>query len=41
MNLKDAQRSDTSDREILIERLINAPRELVFATWTDAQHIDQ
>jgi len=41
MNLKDAQRPDTSDREILIERLINAPRELVFATWTDAQHIDQ
>ncbi len=30
---------DTSDREIVITRLINAPRELVFQAWTDPQHI--
>ncbi|WP_341677062.1 SRPBCC family protein [Niveibacterium sp. SC-1] len=41
MNLDGARLSDTSEREILIERLIDAPRELVFAAWTDAQHIDR
>jgi uncharacterized protein YndB with AHSA1/START domain len=30
---------DTSDREIVITRLINAPREMVFQAWTDPQHI--
>jgi uncharacterized protein YndB with AHSA1/START domain len=32
---------DTSDREIVITRLINAPRELVFQAWTDPQHIGE
>lgn len=30
----------TTDRELVITRTINAPRELVFAAWTDAQHVD-
>jgi uncharacterized protein YndB with AHSA1/START domain len=29
----------TADREIVISRLINAPRELVFKVWTDPNHI--
>jgi uncharacterized protein YndB with AHSA1/START domain len=31
--------TDTSDREIVITRLISAPRELVFKMWTDPEHI--
>ena len=30
---------DTSDREIVITRLIGAPRELVFEAWTDIRHL--
>lgn len=30
-----------SDREIVITRIFNAPRELVFKTWTDPKHIEQ
>jgi len=29
------------DREIVLARVINAPRELVFAAWSDAQHLPQ
>ncbi len=31
--------TDTSDRELIITRLLNAPRELVFEVWTNADHI--
>jgi uncharacterized protein YndB with AHSA1/START domain len=31
---------DTADREIIITRLIAAPRELVFAAFTDPKHVD-
>src|SRR6185503_16886975 len=31
--------SDTADREIVITRLLNAPRELVFEVWTNPEHI--
>ena len=31
----------TADREVVISRLLNAPRELVFKAWTDQQHISQ
>ncbi len=31
----------TSDREIVITRLLNAPRELVFEVWTSPEHIDK
>jgi uncharacterized protein YndB with AHSA1/START domain len=30
---------NTSDREIVITRLLNAPRELVFQAWTDPKHL--
>jgi uncharacterized protein YndB with AHSA1/START domain len=31
--------SRTSDREIVITRVFDAPRDLVFQTWTDPEHI--
>ena len=31
----------TADREIVVTRLINAPRELVFAAFTEREHIEQ
>jgi len=31
--------NNTQDREMVITRLINAPRELVFKAWTDPDHI--
>ena len=30
---------DTSDREIIITRTFNAPRELVWQAWTDPKQI--
>ena len=36
-----AERKSDADREIVITRVINAPRELVFAAFTDRQHISQ
>jgi uncharacterized protein YndB with AHSA1/START domain len=30
-----------ADREIVIERVINAPRELVFEAWTDPKHLEK
>ena len=33
------QTEDTSNREIRISRLLNAPRELVWEVWTDPEHI--
>lgn len=39
---RDAQApSATTDREIVITRLINAPRELVFEAFTDVRHLSQ
>jgi uncharacterized protein YndB with AHSA1/START domain len=31
--------SETADREIVITRILNAPRELVFKAWTDPKHL--
>ena len=31
----------TADREIVVSRLIDAPRELVFAAFTEREHIEQ
>src|SRR5688500_530914 len=39
--MADKNNSSSADREIVIERVFNAPRELVFKGWTDAQHLDQ
>jgi len=38
---KIANNRDTADREIVITRLINAPRELVFKVWTDQEHLEK
>ncbi|NJN58077.1 MAG: hypothetical protein HC879_11580 [Leptolyngbyaceae cyanobacterium SL_5_9] len=37
LNQIDAQ----SDRQIVITRVFNAPRELVFRVWTETKHIEQ
>src|SRR5437763_1113193 len=34
-------RSATADREIVISRVISAPRELVFEAFTDVRHLSQ
>lgn len=31
--------TNTSERELVMTRVINAPRELVFTVWTDPKHI--
>jgi uncharacterized protein YndB with AHSA1/START domain len=33
-----SQPSDTRDREIVLSRVFDAPRELVFRVWTDPEH---
>ena len=39
MNQKNGNVTATADREFVISRVINAPRELVFKVWTDPQHV--
>ncbi|MBI1730436.1 SRPBCC domain-containing protein [Candidatus Acetothermia bacterium] len=36
-----AQNENTADREIVLSRLLNAPRELVFEVWTNQKHVEQ
>jgi len=36
-----ARASSSADREVLITRIINAPRDLVFAAWVDPKHADK
>jgi uncharacterized protein YndB with AHSA1/START domain len=36
MNIEN---QNTSDRELVFTRLLNAPRELVFKVWTEPEHI--
>lgn len=36
-----ADRVDEMDREIVIERILAAPRELVWQAWTDPKHVAQ
>jgi uncharacterized protein YndB with AHSA1/START domain len=36
-----SQSTDTADREFVISRLFDAPRELVFDAWSDSKHIEQ
>lgn len=33
-------KNDTADREIVITRIFNAPRDLVFQAFTDPRHVD-
>lgn len=35
------RKNDTSDREIKLTRVLNAPIELVWEVWTDAKHIKE
>ncbi len=39
MSTKNSAPETVADREIVISRLIGAPRELVFEAWTDPKHI--
>lgn len=39
MNDSRINSQSTSDREIAITRVFNAPRDLVFKVWTDPKHI--
>jgi uncharacterized protein YndB with AHSA1/START domain len=39
MTVQDQAIATTPDREIVIERSFDAPRELVFEMWTDPKHI--
>ena len=36
-----ARASSSADREVLITRIINAPRDLVFEAWIDSKHADK
>src|SRR5271170_4852569 len=39
--VKTSSPANTGDREIVITRVFDAPRELVFDMWTDPKHIAQ
>ncbi|MDB5309464.1 MAG: hypothetical protein JWO38_3666 [Gemmataceae bacterium] len=41
MSTKNDSAADTSDREIVITRVIDAPRDLVFSAWTDPEHVSR
>jgi len=41
MAATDSSAMATSDREIVITRVFDAPRELVFEVWTDPEHMVQ
>ena len=41
MTSKSTDAASTADREIVITRLLDAPRALVFKAWTDPKHITQ
>jgi uncharacterized protein YndB with AHSA1/START domain len=40
-NAKTSSGSNTADRELIFTRVFDAPRELVFAAWTDPKHVAQ
>jgi uncharacterized protein YndB with AHSA1/START domain len=33
--------SPTADREVVVTRVVDAPRELVFAAWTERKHVEK
>lgn len=39
MDMAKRNLSDTTDREIVVSRVFDAPRELVWAAWTDPRHV--
>jgi uncharacterized protein YndB with AHSA1/START domain len=38
-SMTDTAPADTSDREIVVTRVFDAPRALVFKAWTDPKHL--
>ena len=40
-DLGNAETTTLADREIFAERLLDAPRDLVFKVWTDTSHLEQ
>jgi uncharacterized protein YndB with AHSA1/START domain len=40
-NAKTSAGANTADRELVFKRVFDAPRELVFAVWTDPEHLAQ
>jgi len=38
-SITDTAPADTSDREIVVTRVFDAPRALVFKAWTDPKHL--
>src|SRR5688572_30012342 len=41
MQARNEMTKSTAKPEITMERVFNAPRELVFKAWTDPKHVDQ
>ena len=41
MNTDSLEMNDTSAREIVTTRLLDAPRELVWKVWTEREHIEK
>lgn len=41
MNKKEMSTQESSEREFVMERVFDAPRELVFKAWSDPQHLAQ
>jgi uncharacterized protein YndB with AHSA1/START domain len=37
--MEQINKNDTSDRELIMTRLLDAPRELVWEVWTNPEHI--
>jgi uncharacterized protein YndB with AHSA1/START domain len=40
-NAKPSAEGNTANRELVIERVFDAPRELVFKAWTKAEHLSR
>jgi uncharacterized protein YndB with AHSA1/START domain len=41
MNTQNMNAAQSPQRELVIDRVFDAPRELVFQTWTDPKHLAQ
>ncbi len=41
MTQKNETLAETTEHDIIITRVVNAPRELVFEAWTDPRHLDK
>jgi uncharacterized protein YndB with AHSA1/START domain len=41
MNKHEMSTQESSEREFVMERIFDAPRELVFKAWSDPKHLEQ